>query len=442
MKKVLVLSLVLVMALAGTAFAGINFGGEFTGEIKNGETRFMSGVHVNSVLKINISADGSEENSWSFEGKASLEDSEFKLGEYKLTLTDEYFDMYFWGNGKELSDKGTTLSLISAGKAASGHRARVVVDAIEPVTLTADYDTNVLYVFADANIAGYDAGLAYKRSGKPGLEDARNTVGVWGKAGIDMFTLQADLGATFLQKDEDAEGAGDDDKSLAFGYGAKVTAEVTDEVTVYAQYKGKQTGFDNDGWPVSELELNATYDDSSLKVAGTFTQDLNAKSNKVKAEAYYRFSDTLGYGDLFKSDKYFTNTAPAVGLVANLEDFSIKDVTLNVASPVVEDMVWARAMAKYAPEPGKDDEGKDVTVNHFEVGAYAHVKVTNKLTVEPSVEYKTKDSVIDLTGKASYLIGSSEDVALNLTVQKVMVAEDAEEATAKEVLKAGVTVKF
>ena len=208
MKKVLVLSLVLVMALAGTAFAGINFGGEFTGEIKNGGTRFMSGVHVNSVLKVNISADGSEENSWSFEGKASLEDSEFKLGEYKLTLTDEYFDMYFWGNGKELSDKGTTLSLISAGKAASGHRARVVVDAIEPVTLTADYDTNVLYVFADANIAGYDAGLAYKRSGKPGLEDALNTVGVWGKAGIDMFTLQADLGATFLQKDEDVEGEG------------------------------------------------------------------------------------------------------------------------------------------------------------------------------------------------------------------------------------------
>ena len=115
-------------------------------------------------------------------------------------MTDEYFDMYFWGNGKELSDKGTTLSLISAGKAASGYRARVVVDAIEPVTLTADYDTNVLYVFADANIAGYDAGLAYKRSGKAGLEDALNTVGVWGKAGIDMFTLQADLGATFLRR--------------------------------------------------------------------------------------------------------------------------------------------------------------------------------------------------------------------------------------------------
>ena len=212
MKKVLVLSLVLVMALAGTAFAGINFGGEFTGEIKNGETRFMSGVRVESVLKINISADGSEENSWSFEGKASLEDSEFKLGEYKLTLTDEYFDMYFWGNGKELSDKGTTLSLISAGKAASGYRARVVVDAIEPVTLTADYDTNVLYVLLMPTSLGYDAGLAYKRSGKPGLEDARNTVGVWGKAGIDMFTLK--LISVLPSRRRRCEG--DDDKSLAF----------------------------------------------------------------------------------------------------------------------------------------------------------------------------------------------------------------------------------
>jgi hypothetical protein len=425
MKKVLVLSLVLVMALAGTVFAGVNFSGEFTGEIKNNEVKFLDGLGVASKLSISIGADGSEENSWSFEADASLEASAFKLGKYLLTLTDEYFDMYFWGNGKELSNKGTTLGLISAGKAAAGHRARLVVDAVDPVTLTTDFTDNELYVFADANIAGYDAGLAYKRSGETDLEDAANTVGLWGKAEIDMFTLQADLGATFLE--------GDDDKSLAFGYGAKVTAEVTDEVTVYAQYKGKQEGFDNAGWPGSQLELNATYDDSALKVAGTFTQELDEKTNKVKAEAYYRFSDALDYGDLFKSDKYFNNTAPAVGLVANLADFSVEDVTLNVASPVVEDMVWARAMAKYAPE---GDE------NFFEVGAYAHVKVTNKLTVEPSVEYKTKDSVIDLTGKVSYLIGSSEDVALNLTVQKVMVAEDADEAEAKEVLSAGVTVKF
>jgi uncharacterized phage protein gp47/JayE len=113
---------------------------------------------------------------------------------------------------------------------------------------------------------------------------------------------------------------------------------------------------------------------------------------------------------------------------------------LLVASPVVEDMVWARADAKWAPVK---TEGE--TTHTFEVGAYAYVKATEKLTIEPSVIYKTEDSVIDLKGVATYKIGAS-DVALTLTAQKVMADEGAEDeegnAIAKEVLKAAVEVKF
>lgn len=461
MKRVLVLSLVLVMALGSIAFADVNFSGSFKAEIANGGEKFLDDLGVNGTLTVNIGASAGDDANWSFEADSSIrtvldEDdnlvTKFDLGKYLLKLDDQYFDLYFWGKGKELADKSTTLGLITAGKkAASGHRARLVVDAVEPVTLTTDFTDNALYVFADATVAGYDAGLAYKRSGAIADKDAKNTVGIWGKADIDMFTIQGDVAATLgVEKpadedDEDAEAK----KGIALGYGAKVSAEVTDEVSVYAQYRGMQDGFDAGDWKKSELALNATYEETAVMVAGTFTMDLAAESNTLKAEAYYRFSDTVAYSDLFKADKYYTNDAPAVGLVANLKDFGIEDVTLNVASPVVEDLVWARAYAKYIPgteEADDDDEGDKVNNFNFEVGAFAHVKATDKLTIDPSVIYKTENSVIDLKADAKYLIGTSEDVALSLTVQKVMAEEGAKDdkgnAIAKEVLKAGVEVKF
>lgn len=451
MKRVLVLSLVLVMALGSIAFADVNFSGSFKAEIANDGKKFLDDLGVKGTLTVNIGASAGDDANWSFEADSSIRTvhdkdgnpvTEFDLGKYLLKLDDQYFDLYFWGKGKELADKSTTLGLITAGKAADGHRARLVVDAVEPVTLTTDFTKNALYVFADATVAGYDAGLAYKRNGAIADENAKNTVGIWGKADIDMFTIQGDVAAT-LEYDEGEEGK----KGIALGYGAKVSAEVTDEVSVYAQYRGKQDGFDADDWEESELALNATYEETAVMVAGTFTMDLDVKSNTLKAEAYYRFSDTVAYSDLFKADKYYTNDAPAVGLVAELKDFGIKDVTLNVASPVVEDLVWARAYAKYisgTEEGGNENVGDKV--NNFEVGAFAHVKATDKLTIDPSVIYKTENSVIDLKADAKYLIGTSEDVALSLTVQKVMAKEGATDgegnAIAKEVLKAGVEVKF
>ena len=170
---------------------------------------------------------------------------------------------------------------------------------------------------------------------------------------------------------------------------AKVAADITDELNVYAQYRGSQDGFDGDDWKKSEFKLGATYTETALKVAGTFTMDLE-RPQHLKVEGYYRFSDTLGYDDLFDGDEYFNNDAPAAGLVANLKDFGVQDVTLLVASPVVEDMVWARADAKWAcKDSGRRRRGR----NHehtFEVGAYAYVKATEKLTIEPSVIYKTE----------------------------------------------------
>jgi hypothetical protein len=451
MKKVLVLSLVLVMALSSMAFAAVDFSGKFNAEIANDGPGFLDDMGVSGKLTVNIKAASGSDPDWSFEAESSLNSTEFALGKYLLSLNDDYFDLYFWGKGRELSDKGTALSMLKSAKKEANHRARLVVDAIEPVTLTVDFTSDkALYAFADVNISDdYAAGLAYKRNVD------LNTIALWGKASIDMFTISGDFGATLgvpkAEEDDEEDvdsGADGDETGIAFGYGAKVAADITDELNVYAQYRGSQDGFDGDDWKKSEFKLGATYTETALKVAGTFTMDLEADSNTLKVEGYYRFSDTLGYDDLFDGDEYFNNDAPAAGLVANLKDFGVQDVTLLVASPVVEDMVWARADAKWAPVKTEEEDGEGETVettkHTFEVGAYAYVKATEKLTIEPSVIYKTENSVIDLKGVATYKIGAS-DVALTLTAQKVMADEpEGEEgnAIAKEVLKAAVEVKF
>ena len=177
---------------------------------------------VSGKLTVNIKAASGSDPDWSFEAESSLNSTEFALGKYLLSLNDDYFDLYFWGKGRELSDKGTALSMLKSAKKEANHRARLVVDAIEPVTLTVDFTSDkALYAFADVNISDdYAAGLAYKRNvyevkeeeAEGGDEDAAptpeivslNTIALWGKASIDMFTISGDFGATLgVPKAED-----------------------------------------------------------------------------------------------------------------------------------------------------------------------------------------------------------------------------------------------
>ena len=166
MKKVLVLSLVLVMALSSMAFAAVDFSGKFNAEIANDGPGFLDDMGVSGKLTVNIKAASGSDPDWSFEAESSLNSTEFALNKYLLSLNDDYFDLYFWGMGRELSDKGTALSMLKSAKKEADHRARLVVDAIEPVTLTVDFTSDkALYAFADVNISDdYAAGLAYKRN--------------------------------------------------------------------------------------------------------------------------------------------------------------------------------------------------------------------------------------------------------------------------------------
>jgi len=460
MKKALVLALVFVMALASSVFAanvsgtiGLEISNERADEsFKNG---FLKGFQA-PTLSISLEADGGDVN-WSFEGgfaadKVGEEFPNFVLDKYLFKLDDEWIDLYLWGNDYELSDKGTALGLLNAGKAASAanDRVRLVVDAIDPVTLTADYTNDNLFLFVDAKIAGYEAGVAYNRIGSK-IDDTFqldkgtfNTVGLWGRANIDMFTIEADVASTLdAKKTVD----GKQTEGLAFAYSGKVTAKVTDEVSLWAQYTGAQPEFK----PAKDKGVfvaGAQYQDASLQVKAenTFTiaQDAEKGANKTTLTAYYRFSEKLAYNRLFGATTWYTNDAPAIGATANLKDFKLQDATLQVASPVVEDMVWARARVKYDPiyKDEKNAPSATETSHEFEIGAYGYVKPVEKVIIKPSVEYFTLEDKIDVASSFNYLVGGNNDVVLSLGLKKTFAASKDSSVQQDEIITAGVEISF
>ena len=136
---------------------------------------------------------------------------------------------------------------------------------------------------------------------------------------------------------------------VGLAYGAKVSSDVIDGLNVWAKFVGAGDGWKGDTIKAGKqvVSAGAKYTETELEVSGDVEQTIDG-DNKVNLGAKYRFSDKVGFGDLFKGDKYFNNDAPAAGLSASLTEFKLGSVTLNVASPVLEDFIWAKALVRTA----------------------------------------------------------------------------------------------
>lgn len=447
MKKVLVLSLVLVMALAGSAFAAVNFSGEFEAKLESDTFSFLEGdFELKTTPKLNVKV-ASDEGDWALDMElGNVIGGDAALGKYQLTLVDDYFKAWVWGKDKELSDKGTALGLLTAGKKATDHRVRLEVNAIEEATFIVDLDAqNEVYALANVDIAGYEAGLAAKRAGL-NTANPDDTVALWGKANVDIVTLTGEVGATLGEE-------------IALGYGVKAEANITDELKVEAQYLGAQDDFKGDT-AKNELFAKATYTETEFQVETSVTQDFDEEANTITASAAYRFSEDLGFGDLFKNDEYFKNTAPAAKVSATIKDFGFGTVRGDVASPVMEDFIWAKAFAEYGlygyadetkqaldenGDPKVDEDGKDVMGldsedTGFKVGVDFYVKATDKLVIKPFASFESIGSVITFGANADYKIGEGA-TTLGLGVKKVM-ADDVLDSLNSESISASVKVTF
>lgn len=428
MKKTLVITLALVMAFASSAMAAVNFGGDFESTLQNDGFTFLKGDWtLSNSVNLNVSAASeSEETGWSFEAKFGDLLGTVKLGEYKLALEDDYFKAWVWGEGKELQDKGTQFDLLKVAKKADDIRGRLEVPVMDLATITLDLaPKNNLYAFVDATIEDYNVGLAAARKGMTEDEPTDVVVG-HGSAAVDLgdqaVNVKAAVGATL-----------GDELGIAYGVGADTM--ITDELKIEGSFKGGNDKWNGDGGLTDKKELfaKATYTETEFQVSGSVTHELVAESNTIELGGKYRFSDAVAYGDLFHNDHWFKNDAPAVGVSTKLVDFKFDNVRVDVASPVLEDMIWARAYGVYKGE-------KD-----FEAGADARILATDKLTVKPAVDYKSEGKVVDVRTNADYKLGAS-DTTLGLTVQKVFTEEgftdDDDNPVAKELIKASVKVSF
>lgn len=328
----------------------------------------------------------------------------------------------FGGNGQNLSDKATPFGFITAGKAAADIRARLEVPVVDLATITLDFDPkDNLKAFVDGEVEGFDVGLAYAGTGL--TDEAGHALAVFGKGAVQSLNVKAEAGVKL-----------GDELGLAFGFGADTL--VTDELKVEGSVK-----YLNDKWAdeqTTTLTGKATYTEAEFQAVVDASVTLKEENeNKVTLSGKYRLSDAVAYSYLFNrsrpSPTYFDLDAPAFGVSAVFANLEFNNVRVDVASPVVEDLIWVHAYASYLGE------------KKFNANVLGHILATDKLTVNPSVDYKTEGQIIDAKLNATYKLGLS-DTTLSFLIQKVFTEEGLEDddgdPVAKELISVSVSVPF
>ena len=503
MKKVLVLSLVLVMAFASSAMAAVNFSGNFTATAKQENFKvFTEGyeLEVKPEFKIGIKADNkttvteaaevelpvldengeetgetvteiqaveTEVTNWELTSELNLDSTTFKLGKYQLSLYDEWFTGYVWGNKQKLSDKATYFDMILAGEEAGAEemRARLIVHVMDYADVTFDFQAeDNMRVFAEGDVAGFDLGLAYARKNWTDKDEVSNTIVA--QAGYDVPAGDVDV------RLEAAVGVNLADK-LGLGFGLSADSDITEQLNVNASVTYANEEWAGDGEDVvaknTILAAGAAYTEDLFKVSGDFSYTIKPEgtdnTNTIELTGIYRMS-SVAYADLFKSDKWYTNDDLAAKAFVKLTDVKLGEVGAEVVYPVVADMVWARAKGSYGlytyddetkvkvvdgktvyekKEDGSDDTSKPVyglatEKKGFKAEAEAYIQATSKLVLRPFVSYEQLGQVLTLQAKANYKIGLS-DTTLDFTVKKVT-AEDIRGSKNASLIEASVKVPF
>ncbi len=471
MKKIFVLSFVLVFALSSAAMAGISFSGSFESTLA---TDSFDPEQVNweftNVLTLSVKATG-EGIGWAFEGEmaAPTTDGEdltgaFELGKYKLTLTDDYFNAWVWGNSAETSTKASNLGFISAPAKANA-AARVEVPVMDITTLTVDYrgDDGVhdaVRFFADFDVNDIELGLA---GGRYYAEGPANTIVASAGTTIDMFTVKGAVGATLGEE-------------LGYAAGLDASADVTEEISVGAKVWMSNPGFVADvAADKVHLSGNVDFNDGTIwaKAALTFEgefEEFAFTSDKQRLDFGYRFDDTVAFGDIL--DDYEDLTAPALkGFVqraGNVDEAATLSAEVGVAAPVMADFLWGKVTLGFVGNAdGQNyelvDKDDAFVTRQLYANADAFVTVTDRLTVMPHIGFRNisgEPIVVDATqvvvlpySKASalvtsvgadYLVGGVDGptLALNVSNEAFFGVEDQVGAVELDMVqKASISIK-
>ena len=116
-------------------------------------------------------------------------------------------------------------------------------------------------------------------------------------------------------------------------------------------------------------------------------------------------------------------------------------VGIEVASPVLEDFIWAKAYGKYGAMSAEHDDEEEIEENSYEVGLDGYIKATEKLVITPYASFAGIGKFLTVGTGASYKIGLS-DTTIDLTLEKVKPFDEDFADQEASLIQAKVTVPF
>jgi hypothetical protein len=404
MKKTLVITLIMVLAMAGIASAEVNLGGSFEVEYVVDMDKDHAGEGTaEAPLTLTLTAE--EEGVWSVSAdlKADAsEGAEVAVGDWSMNLTDELFVADLWGGDVEGAGIGTPLEFVATeddvAAGDEGAHLRVSSDVLGYVDLTLDYDPDELFVFASKAMDDLTVGGAIQKD----LTTKGVLAAVHGEYVFGAATLTGEVGM---------DTAYDEDNFMG---GGKVSYKLNDQITLKGKATYKAENIVEDHGELL-LEAGADYVEDLFKVTGTVTRtddldfDTTEATYKVKANVTYRTNDDVDYGDLF--DEYDTLTGYAAFAeaayttpndVVGEDEKATLEATLKGAGVAVPDMVWIYGELEYKSDEDtfKEDfefitePGPDTTIeiplkveDYLKLKAEGTVQLTDKVKLIPAIAY-------------------------------------------------------
>lgn len=382
MKKLLVLTLVLVFALSASAFAGVSISGEFTAKLEQEFELFddvedieLRGFGVSTSLDLTVSGSGAG-TAWDLSAElGDLQDGDVSLGKYTLTLTDDYFTAWVWGNEQEIATKADYFSFIEADGEADDHRVRLEVPVVDVATVTLDLDPGAnLYTFVDGEINGHAVGLAVN-SDISGDKFENQVVG-YGTVVIDPVTLKLAAGL-------DLEA--DDDK---YAYGLDAAVAVSEAVELTGKFVGQQENFGDSkelaaglnfeegllqasagfGKEGSYAEFDTTTLDASLAYRLNEADEFGAAYNELVAPMFSlsvkQVKEDNVYGDFSydpeSTDSILEQFDALTSAIENDNTVTTYTFGAEVSAPLLADVIWGKVGLNYT----KDDAGVIEVAKH------------------------------------------------------------------------------
>lgn len=431
MRKSVVLALALVLALAGSSFAGtITWDGEFeakgvynsNGYVVSDNAPFFGNFTLTRGLELGVDIEG-DEGVWDASLAISADDTAgsltASLGKYTVNVNEEAFKLTAWGAypSGHIGHKGDALELLrmSGANGTLAPKFRLTSD-VEGFGLAAQVESGKVLFNAESDFDGFTVGGMFEHTFRtntpPADSNGYNRFSAYVGTEIDIVTVDGAFAMTTEEEDEN------------MAYGVKVGVAITDAISVGASYIGDAGKYDVG----NSVGADATYDEDLLKAVAEFDMDLDAETHEIAATVTYRGSaDNVADNQLFANAHYWKNVAPAAQgkfTMRNADDVAAMTVEAKASAPVMPELFWVNAgFTMDTNEDGFDTSvfgAATTATSKMAVAVDGYAKLGDKLVFKPRF---STNMWKDVTGGVH--AADSSNVTLELGVAYA-VASDAE----------------